>query len=193
VSVIEIADAFMKAKKAGKGPARTIVFMAVSGEEKGLWGSAYYGDNPVFPLDKTTADLNIDMVGRIDPKRKEGDSTNYIYVVGDDKLSTDLRPISESVNKKYTNLELDYKFNDPKDPERIYFRSDHYNFARKGVPIIFYFNGTHNDYHRPTDTPDKINYDLMEKRAKFIFYTAWEMANRPQMLKRDILLEIPQR
>jgi hypothetical protein len=193
VSVIEIADAFMKAKKAGKGPARTMVFMTVSGEEKGLWGSAYYGDNPVFPLDKTTADLNIDMVGRIDPKRKEGDSTNYIYVVGDDKLSTDLRPISESVNNKYSKLELDYKFNDPKDPERIYFRSDHYNFARKGVPIIFYFNGTHNDYHRPTDTPDKINYDLMEKRARFVFYTAWEMANRPQMLKRDILLEIPQR
>jgi Zn-dependent M28 family amino/carboxypeptidase len=193
VSVIEIADAFMKAKKAGKGPARTIVFMTVSGEEKGLWGSAYYGDNPAFPLEKTTADLNIDMVGRIDPKRKEGDSTNYIYVVGDDKLSTDLRPISESINQKYSKLELDYKFNDPKDPERIYFRSDHYNFARKGVPIIFYFNGTHNDYHRPTDTPDKINYDLMEKRAKFIFYTAWEMANRPQMLKRDILLEIPQR
>jgi Zn-dependent M28 family amino/carboxypeptidase len=126
----------------------------------------------VFPLDKTTADLNIDMVGRIDPKRNHGDSMNYIYVVGDDKLSTDLRPISEAVNKKYTKLELDYKFNDPKDPERIYFRSDHYNFARKGVPIIFYFNGTHNDYHRPTDTPDKINYDLMEKRGKFIFYTA---------------------
>lgn len=193
VSVLEIAQAFMAAKKAGKGPARTIVFMTVSGEEKGLWGSAYYGDHPVFPLDKTTADLNIDMVGRIDPKRKQGDSTNYVYVVGDDKLSTDLRPISESINKKYTKLELDYKYNDPKDQERIYYRSDHFNFARKGVPIIFYFNGTHNDYHRPTDTPDKINYDLMTKRAKLVFFTAWEMANRPAMLKRDILLEIPGR
>jgi len=193
VSVLEIAEAFMKAKQAGKGPARTIVFMTVSGEEKGLWGSAYYGDHPVFPLEKTTADLNIDMVGRVDPKRKVGDSMNYVYVVGDDKLSTDLRPISESVNKKYTKLELDYKYNDPKDTERIYFRSDHYNFAKKGVPIIFYFNGTHNDYHRPTDTPEKINYDLMAKRARFVFYTAWEMANRPEMLKRDILLEIPAR
>lgn len=193
VSIIELAEAFAKAKAAGKGPRRSIVFMAVSGEEKGLWGSAYYGDHPLFPLEKTTVDLNIDMIGRIDPKRKNGDSTNYVYVVGDDKLSTDLRPISENANKKYTKLELDYKYNDPNDTERIYYRSDHFNFARKGVPIIFYFNGTHNDYHRPTDTPDKINYDLMAKRAQLVFYTAWEMANRNDMLKRDIQLEIPGR
>lgn len=188
VSILELAEAFVKAKAAGKGPRRTIVFMTVSGEEKGLWGSAFYGDHPVFPLAKTTVDLNIDMIGRIDPKRKKGDSTNYVYVVGDDKLSSDLRPISEAMNKKYTKLELDYKFNEPNDPERIYYRSDHYNFARKGVPIIFYFNGTHADYHAPTDTPDKINYSLMEKRAKLVFFTAWEMANRNDMLKRDIPL-----
>ena len=193
VSILELAEAFAKAKKEGKGPRRSIVFMAVSGEEKGLWGSAYYSDHPIFPLDKTTANLNIDMIGRIDPKRKQGDSTNYVYVVGDDKLSTDLRPISESVNKKFTRLELDYKYNDPNDTERIYFRSDHYNFARKGVPIIFYFNGTHADYHRPTDTPDKINYDIMKKRAQLVFYTAWEMANRNDMLKRDLKLEVPTR
>ena len=188
VSLIEFAEAFQKAKKDGKGPRRSIVIMAVSGEEKGLWGSGYYGDNPLFPLEKTTVNLNTDMIGRIDPKRKVGDSTNYVYVVGDDKLSTDLRTISEAMNKKHTKLELDYKFNDPNDTERIYYRSDHYNFARRGVPIIFYFNGTHADYHRPTDTPDKINYDLMEKRARFIFHTAWEMANRNDMLKRDIPL-----
>ena len=133
------------------------------------------------------------MIGRIDPKRKVGDSTNYVYVVGDDKLSSDLRVISEAQNKKYTKLELDYKFNDPNDTERIYYRSDHYNFARYGVPIIFYFNGTHADYHRPTDTPDKINYELMEKRAKLVFYTAWEMANRDQMLKRDLELPVLRR
>lgn len=188
VSVIELAEAFKKAKDAGKGPRRSIVFMTVSGEEKGLWGSEYYSEHPVFPLEKTTVDLNIDMIGRTDPKRKQGDSSNYIYVVGDDKLSSDLRPISEAMNKKYTKLELDYKFNDPKDPERIYYRSDHYNFARKGVPIIFYFNGTHNDYHKPTDTPDKIDYKQMAKRAQLVFYTAWEMANRNEMLKRDIPL-----
>ena len=189
VSILELAEAFVKAKAAGKGPRRSIVFMTVSGEEKGLWGSAYYGDHPVYPLEKTTVDLNIDMIGRIDPKRKIGDSTNYVYVVGDDKLSSDLRPISEAMNKKYTKLELDYKFNEPNDPERIYYRSDHYNFARKGVPIIFYFNGTHADYHRPGDTPDKINYDLMAKRARFVFFTAWDMANRNDMLKRDIPLD----
>lgn len=193
VSIIEIAEAFAKAKEKGNSPRRTIVFMTVSGEEKGLWGSGIYTSNPIFPLDKTTADLNIDMIGRIDPKRKYGDSMNYVYVVGDDKLSSDLRTISESVNKKYTKLELDYKYNDPKDPMRIYFRSDHYNFAKNGVPIIFYFNGTHADYHRPTDTPDKINYSLLEKRAQLVFYTAWEMANRNEMLKRDLKLEIPER
>jgi hypothetical protein len=188
VSVLEIAQAFAKAKAAGKGPRRSILFLANSGEEKGLWGSEYYNEHPVYDLAKTTVDLNIDMVGRIDPHRKNGDSTNYVYVVGDDKISTDLKPISTDMNNKYTKLELDYKFNDPKDPERIYYRSDHYNFAKKGVPIIFYFDGIHNDYHRPTDTPDKINYDIMAKRAKLVFYTAWEMANRNDMLKRDIPL-----
>jgi hypothetical protein len=187
--VLEIAEAFSKAKAAGKGPRRSIVFMTVSGEEKGLWGSEYYSGHPLFPLDKTTADLNIDMIGRIDPKRKEGDSTNYVYVIGDDKISSDLRTISEAANKKYVKLELDYKFNGPNDPERFYYRSDHYNFAKKGVPIIFYFNGTHADYHRPTDTPDKINYTLMAKRAQLVFYTAWEMANRNDMLKRNIPLD----
>ncbi len=188
VSVLEIAKAFSRAKAAGKGPRRSILFLANSGEEKGLWGSEYYAEHPVYPLDKTTVDLNIDMVGRIDPNRKQGDSTNYVYVVGDDKLSSDLKPISIGANKKYTKLELDYKFNDPKDPEQIYYRSDHYNFAKKGVPIIFYFDGIHKDYHRPSDTPDKINYDLLAKRARLVFFTAWEMANRDAMLKRDIPL-----
>jgi hypothetical protein len=186
VSLLELAAAFSKAKAAGKGPRRSILFLANSGEEKGLWGSEFYTDHPLFPMDRTTADLNIDMIGRKDPNRKQGDSNNYVYIVGDDKLSTDLHTISVAMNKKYTGLELDYKFNDPKDPLRIYFRSDHYNFARKGVPIIFYFDGIHADYHRPTDTPDKINYDLMVKRAQLVFYTAWEMANRGDMLKRDL-------
>lgn len=188
VSVLEIAEAFKKAKEAGHGPRRTMVFMLVSGEEKGLWGSEYYTDHPIFPLDKTSVDLNIDMVGRIDPGRKEGDSTNYVYVIGNDKLSSDLDPITKSVNDKYTDLELDFKFNDPDDPLRIYYRSDHYNFAKNGVPIIFYFDGIHKDYHKPSDTPDKINYDLMEKRARYIFMVAWNIANRDEMLKRDIPL-----
>lgn len=188
VSILEIASAFAKAKAAGKGPRRSILFLANSGEEEGLWGSQYYTDHPAYALDKTDVDLNIDMIGRIDPNRKQGDSMNYVYVVGSDKLSTDLKPISEGMNQKYSKLELDYKFDDPADPERIYYRSDHFNFARKGVPIIFYFDGIHADYHKPSDTPDKINYDLLEKRARFVFYTAWEMADRNDMLKRDIAL-----
>ncbi len=189
-AVLELASAFVKAKAAGKGPRRSIVFMTVSGEEKGLLGSEYYSNHPIFPMDKTTVDLNIDMIGRVDATRKQGDSMNYVYVVGDDKLSSDLKLISEAVNKKYTKMELDYKFNDPQDPNRIYYRSDHYNFARKGVPIIFYYDGMLGaDYHRPTDTPDKIYYELMQKRAQLVFYTAWEMANRNDMLKRDIPLD----
>jgi Peptidase family M28 len=191
VSVLEMAEAFAKAKAAGKGPRRSMLFMTVSGEEKGLLGSEYYTNHPVYPLEKTTVDLNIDMIGRIDPNRKVGDSMNYVYVVGDDKLSTDLKIISEATNKQFTKLELDYKFNDPNDKDRVYFRSDHYNFAKNGVPIIFYFDGIHKDYHKPTDTPDKINYELMTKRAQLVFYTAWNMANREDMLKRDIFLEKP--
>ncbi|HEX7757696.1 MAG TPA: M28 family peptidase, partial [Niabella sp.] len=136
-----------------------------------------------------TADLNIDMVGRTDTIHENmTDSVSYVYVIGDDKLSTDLTPITETVNSKYTKLVLDRKYNDPNDPERIYYRSDHYNFARKGVPIIFYFDGIHRDYHRPTDTIDKINFSLMARRAQLVFYTAWEMANRDEMLKRDLKL-----
>jgi len=187
VGVLELAEAFVKAKAAGKGPRRTIVFMTVSGEEKGLWGSRYYSDNPIYPLDKTTADLNIDMIGRLDSIHIKNDTTQYIYLVGDDKLSSELRPITDLGNKN-TKLFLDGKYNDPKDPQRIYFRSDHYNFARKGVPILFYFSGIHPDYHRPTDTVDKINFPEMEQRARLVFYTAWEIANRQEMVKRDIPL-----
>jgi len=188
-SVLQIAETFAAARDKGYKPSRTIVFMTVSGEEKGLWGSEYYTNHPLFNLDSTSVDLNIDMVGRIDPERTYGDSTNYVYTIGEDKLSSNLIPISDSINNTYMHLELDRKFNDPNDPNRFYYRSDHYNFASKGVPIIFYFNGTHADYHRPTDTVDKINFDVMAKRVKLVFYTAWEMANRDAMLKRDIPLK----
>ena len=190
--ILELAEAFAKAKAAGKGPRRSILFMTVSGDEKGVWGSEYYANHPVYPLDKTTVDLNIDMIGRIGEEYlKDTDSTNYVYVIGDDKLSTDLTPITEAINSKYSKMKLDRKYNDPNDKNRFYYRSDHYNFAEKGVPVIFYFNGVHADYHKPTDTPDKINYKLMAKRGQLVFYTALEMANRNDMLKRDLKLEKP--
>lgn len=184
VALLEIAEAFKTAIKKGKGPKRSIVFLHVTGEEKGLLGSQYYTDiDPIFPLANTVANLNIDMVGRIDPKR-EGDR-NYIYLIGSDKLSTELHELSEQVNSKFTNIELDYTYNDENDPNRFYYRSDHYNFAKNNIPIIFYFNGTHDDYHKPGDTPDKINYDLLENRTRLVFYTAWELANRDQRIVVD--------
>ncbi|EDP94630.1 M28 family peptidase [Kordia algicida OT-1] len=184
VAMLEIAEAFRKAQKEGNGPKRSIVFLHVTGEEKGLLGSRYYTDNPIFPLEQTVCDLNIDMIGRIDPKRTEGDR-NYIYLIGSDKLSTELHNISEEVNKKYTNIELDYTFNDENDPNRYYYRSDHYNFAKNNIPVIFYFNGTHDDYHKPSDTVEKINYDLLENRTRLIFHTAWELANRDKRIVAD--------
>ncbi|RYF88030.1 MAG: M28 family peptidase, partial [Chitinophagaceae bacterium] len=189
VAIMQIGEAFAKAKAEGNGPRRTVVIMAVSGEEKGLWGSEYYSDNPIYPLAKTTVDLNIDMIGRVDTERLKDDTLNYVYVVGHNKLSTDLPIINEAANNQYTKLVLDYKFDDPKDPNRIYFRSDHYNFARKGVPVLFFYDGMLKaDYHRPTDDVEKINFELLQKRAHLVYYTAWEMANRNEMLKRDIPL-----
>ncbi len=184
VGLLEIAEAFKKAADDGNGPKRSIVFLHVTGEEKGLLGSKYYADHdPIFPLSQTVADLNIDMIGRIDPNRTG--ERNYIYLIGSDKLSTELHELSEEVNKKYMNIELDYTYNDENDPNRFYYRSDHYNFAKNNIPIIFYFNGTHADYHQPGDTPDKINYDLLENRTRLVFLTAWEIANRDARLKVD--------
>jgi Zn-dependent M28 family amino/carboxypeptidase len=177
VSLLEIAESFAIAVKDGHPPKRSIIFLHVTAEEKGLIGSKYYVDNPLYPLENTIANLNIDMIGRIDPKRKDKDP-NYIYLIGSDKISQELHNISEKINSTYTQLKLDYKYNDDKDPNRFYYRSDHYNFAKNNIPVIFYFNGVHEDYHEPTDTADKINYSLLEKRTKLIFHTAWELANR---------------
>ena len=182
VAMLEIAEAFQIAVKENNRPKRSIIFLHVTGEEKGLLGSRYYTENPLYPLKETIANLNIDMIGRLDPKRVDKDP-NYIYLIGSDKLSNELHEVSELVNRKYTNLILDYKFNAENDPNRFYYRSDHYNFAKNGIPVIFYFNGTHEDYHQPTDTADKINYDILQKRAKLIFHTAWELANMPNRIK----------
>jgi len=177
--VLMIAEAFAKAKKAGKGPKRSILFMTVVGEEKGLLGSEWYSEHPIFPLKNTIADLNTDMIGRTGFEHQgKPDSANYIYVIGSDKLSTELKQISESVNKTYTKMVLDYKYDDPSDTERIYYRSDHYNFAKHNIPIIFYFDGLNEDYHKPSDEISKINFPLLAKRAQLTYYTAWELANR---------------
>ncbi|GAB3826285.1 hypothetical protein GCM10028895_36980 [Pontibacter rugosus] len=185
VAVLEVAEAFAQAKKDGFGPRRSILFMTVTGEEKGLLGSEYYSENPIFPLENTVADVNIDMIGRMDFEHEKTNDSNYIYVIGADKLSSELHQINEQMNEKYVNLKLDYTFNDENDPNRFYYRSDHYNFAKHGIPIVFYFNGVHADYHKPSDEVDKILFDSAEKVARLAFHVTWELANRENRIVVD--------
>lgn len=182
-AVLDISEAFALAKEAGNGPRRSILFMTVTAEEKGLLGSKYYSENPIFALENTVANLNIDMIGRRGYDHLDND--NYIYVIGADRLSTELHDVNEMANKTYMNMELDYTYNDPNDKNRFYYRSDHYNFAKHNIPIIFYFNGVHDDYHKHTDTVEKIEFELMAKRTKLVFHTAWEIANRDGRLIVD--------
>lgn len=181
VSAMEIAEAFIQAKKDGNGPKRSVLILHVSGEEKGLFGSDYYTRHPVYPLNNTVCDLNIDMIGRVDEAHK--DNEKYVYLIGSDRLSMDLHNLSESVNKQTSNLILDYTFNAEDDPNQFYYRSDHYNFAKNNIPVIFYFSGVHEDYHKPGDDPEKILYDKMCSIAQLVFSTAWEIANQPERLK----------
>ena len=183
VALLEMAKAFAKAKKEGKGPKRSILFLHVTGEEHGLHGSRYYTENPLYPLANTVADINIDMIGRRD--NLHPDTNNYVYVIGSDRLSSELHTITNEVNDKYIKMDLDFRFNARDEPNRYYFRSDHYNFAKNGVPSIFLFNGVHDDYHKPGDTPDKIEYDALEKRTRLAFVIAWELANRKDRIKVD--------
>ena len=179
-AVLEIAEAFMIAKKEGNGPRRSVLIMPVSGEEKGLLGSKHYSENPVYPLEKTIVNLNIDMIGRIDYYNTTAD---YIYLIGSDMLSQELHDLSEQINKEYIGLTLDYTFNSEDDPNRYYYRSDHYNFAKNNIPVIFYFNGLHDDYHKPTDTIEKIDFNKTETITRLVFLTAWELANRDERIK----------
>ncbi|HWK56640.1 MAG TPA: M28 family peptidase [Parapedobacter sp.] len=182
--ILELARAFAKAKAEGHGPRRSILFMAVTAEEKGLLGSNYYSRHPVFPLENTVVNLNTDMIGRIDDEHLRGNH-NYVHAIGSDKLSSELKVINENANAEYTHMELDYMYDDPKDPMRIYYRSDQYNFAKHGIPVIFYFSGLHPDYHTPADTVDKINFEMLAKRVRLVFHTAWEIANRDKRLVVD--------
>lgn len=186
-AIMLIAKAFQQAAKDGYRPRRSILILNASGEEKGLLGSKYYTDNPVYPLKNTVANLNVDMIGRLDSTHAK--DTNYVYLIGSDKLSYDLHFISEKSNSMYTNLDLDYTFNSDSDPNRFYYRSDHYNFAKNNIPVIFYFSGVHADYHQPTDTYDKILYDKAAKIAQLVFYTAWNIANRDERPLLDKMID----
>lgn len=180
VSLMAIAKAFIKAKQNGFTPKRSVLFLSVSGEEKGLFGSRYYTENPIFPLSNTVANLNIDMIGRKDTIHQ---NSNYIYLIGSDKISQELHQINEKVNTKYIGMELDYTYNEDNDPNRFYYRSDHYNFAKNNIPVIFYFSGIHRDYHKPTDDVEKINFNKLHLTTKYVFFTAWEILNREKRIK----------
>jgi hypothetical protein len=186
-AVLALAEAFAK----GPRPKRSLLFVWHAGEEKGLWGSEYFTKRPTAPINQIITQLNIDMIGRC---RREGDTHprraglakfGEVFVVGSKMMSAELGELSEAVNRGYLNLSFNYKYDDPKDPERIFFRSDHFNYAQQGVPIIFYTDGEHEDYHRPSDTVDKIDFEQMERITRTVYATAWELGNRAQRPRVD--------
>jgi Peptidase family M28 len=188
VSVLEIAQAF----SLGPRPKRSILIIFHTGEELGLYGSEYNTDyEPVVPLQKLVADLNIDMVGRSrpegdnDPKDAHLTDKNSIYIIGADKLSTELNKLNEETNQDTARMRFDYTYNDERNPERFYYRSDHYNYAKHGIPIIFFFTGVHRDYHQPSDVVEKIDFEKMERIDRMIFATGWRIANLDHRLVVD--------
>ncbi|HEX8164141.1 MAG TPA: M28 family peptidase [Pyrinomonadaceae bacterium] len=187
VSILTIAEAFAK----GARPKRSLLFVWHCGEEKGLWGSQYFTSFPTVPLDRVVAQFNIDMIGRskkigdTNPRNVNLSGPNEVYVIGSKMMSTELGELSERVNSSFLNVTFNYKYDDPRDTERLFFRSDHFNYARKGVPIIFYFDGVHEDYHRPSDSVEKIDFQKMERVARTVFATASELANAPTRPRVD--------
>ncbi|MFN7945479.1 MAG: M20/M25/M40 family metallo-hydrolase [Blastocatellia bacterium] len=178
-AVLALAEAYAK----GPRPKRSLLFVWHCGEEKGLWGSEYFTDHPTVPLSQIITQLNIDMIGR---SRKPDDKTpansgltgpHEIYVIGSKMMSTELGNLSEAVNNNFLKLAFNYKYDEPNDPQRLFYRSDHYNYARRGIPIIFYFDGIHEDYHRPSDEPQKIDYEKMMKVTRTVYATAWALGN----------------
>lgn len=189
VAVMAMAEAFAKG---AQRPKRSILFLWVAGEEKGLWGSEYFTDNPTVPINSIITQLNIDMIGRAQaagdenhPQNKNLPKPGEVFVIGSRQMSTELGEISEATNNSFLMMNFNYKYDDPKDPEQFFYRSDHYNFAKKGIPIIFYMDGSHADYHQPSDSIEKIDFANMEKIARTIFATAWELGNRPTRPKVD--------
>lgn len=184
-AVMEIAQALQIAAENGYGPKRSVIFLHVTAEEVGLQGSRYYTENPLVPLEQTVAMINIDMIGRTDKKHQEHDE--YIYPIGFDRHSLEFPFIIKKANNIVANLDLDYRFNEKIESNQYFYRSDHYNFALKDIPVVFFFNGEHEDYHKATDTEDKINYPLLEKRTKYIFTVAWYIANMDHRMEIDFV------
>jgi len=180
VGVMAIAKAFAN----GPTPKRSVVFVWHAGEEAGLLGSRYMADYPEVPLDKVAAQLNIDMIGRNRCDRPS--EANTVYVVGADRISTELHNLNEDANASLsTPMTMNYELNDPSDPESIYTRSDHYSYAAKGIPIIFYTTGLHRDYHYVTDEVGKIEFPKLAHIAQLVYTTGWKVANLDHFPARD--------
>lgn len=182
VALLALARAFAE----GQRPRRSILFVWHAGEERGLLGSRYFVDYPPVPLDQIVAQLNIDMIGRNRDDRSS--ESNTVYLVGSDRISSELHEISREANRVLSPpLVLDYEMNDPADPEQVYFRSDHYSYAARGIPIIFFTTGLHPDYHANTDHVSKIEFEKLTRVAQLVYETAWRLANLPHPPARDFL------
>jgi Zn-dependent M28 family amino/carboxypeptidase len=187
-AILAMAEALAKSPKK---PKRSMVFLWVAGEEKGLLGSEYFVKFPTVPIKNIVTNINIDMIGRsrkadnTDPRDKDLSGENEIYVIGSNMMSSTLGRVTETVNKGFLNMTYNYKYDDPKDTNRFFFRSDHYNFAVNGIPAVFFFNGVHRDYHQAGDHPDKIDYVRMEKITRTIFLTMWELGDLKERPKID--------
>lgn len=177
VAVLSAASAFAKAAEEGVRPRRSILFMHVSGEEKGLLGSRYYSDHPVFPVESHIANINADMIGRSDQAHLSQGVTDYFYLIGGPIISSGLDSLVTVANEKTAGMLIDYAYNDLDDPNQFYRRSDHWNFGRLGIPFSFFFTGVHEDYHQPSDEADKINYPKLTAITQVLFGSANELAN----------------
>ncbi len=184
VATLHTAQAMAEAKAAGVGPKRSVLFLSVSGEEKGLLGSRYYSDHPIFSIENTVANINIDMIGRVDPEHQNGDSS-YVYIIGGKIISSQMDSLTQMANVMGPNLTLSDRYNDLEDPNQFYRRSDHWNFGRLGVPFVFFFNGTHEDYHRPQDHIEKITFEPYLKRTKLVYNLTALLANSPERPQVD--------
>lgn len=181
-AILMMAKNIIELKKANFPFQNGILFVWFTGEESGLLGSEVFANVPTIKKENIICNLNVDMIGRNDQIHQG--NTDYLYLIGSDRISQRLHEISEQVNERCCQLKLDYTYNDEKDPNRYYYRSDHYNFAEKGIPVIFYFKGVHEDYHKPTDTVDKIELDSYLKACRLVYETAYELISRSEDLPR---------
>ncbi|MEX2351073.1 MAG: M28 family peptidase [Balneolaceae bacterium] len=189
-ALMAIAEALARAAEDGVRPDRTILFLHVSGEERGLLGSRYYSDHPVIPIENTVANFNADMIGRSDPENIEQGDTDYIYIIGGEIISSGLDRLVHRANDMSVGMRLSYRYNDLNDPNQFYRRSDHWNFGRLGVPFVFFFSGVHEDYHRPSDSIDKVDIPKLVRTTSLIYASTILVANsdeRPEVDNRQFI------